>query len=597
MSKARAMKQLTTPWGSALDPQRIKPEYPRPNLVRDSFLNLNGAWDCRICRSGEDAPRYEGTILVPFPPEAALSGVGVVVRPEDELYYRRCFTLPEGFVRGRVLLHFGAVDQECSVLLNGQRIGGHCGGYLPFSFDITDALAAGENTLEVRVRDRTEKAPYARGKQKIDNNGPLNSLFYTPCSGIWKTVWMESVPQAHITGVRMTPRFADAQIDMLIDAACPGTAQVEILFAGETVWRGEAQTGQPLRADLPGFHPWSPDTPNLYDVAITFGGDSVRSYFGMRSFGTRRAADGVMRFYLNGEPFFFNGLLDQGYWPDSLLTPTCDDALEHDILTAKRLGYNTLRKHIKVEEERFYYLCDRLGMVVWQDMPCGGGDYNMLFVTYLPNGLEFAQRCIPDRLYGLFARGDAQGRAQFYEELEGMVRLLYNYPCIALWTPFNEGWGQFDAPKATALIRSVDSTRLINEACGWFDQGGGDVNSIHNYFYPLHVHRSGKRVVALSEFGGIAWPCPGHITSEKAYGYGTAKTQTDLSFRYEKLVKKSVLPQIRRGLSAIIYTQVSDVEDEINGILTYDREVVKLPPETALDCANALKEEFERWTK
>ena len=490
MSKARAMKQLTTPWGSALDPQRIKPEYPRPNLVRDSFLNLNGAWDCRICRSGEDAPRYEGTILVPFPPEAALSGVGVVVRPEDELYYRRCFTLPEGFVRGRVLLHFGAVDQECSVLLNGQRIGGHCGGYLPFSFDITDALAAGENTLEVRVRDRTEKAPYARGKQKIDNNGPLNSLFYTPCSGIWKTVWMESVPQAHITGVRMTPRFADAQIDMLIDAACPGTAQVEILFAGETVWRGEAQTGQPLRADLPGFHPWSPDTPNLYDVAITFGGDSVRSYFGMRSFGTRRAADGVMRFYLNGEPFFFNGLLDQGYWPDSLLTPTCDDALEHDILTAKRLGYNTLRKHIKVEEERFYYLCDRLGMVVWQDMPCGGGDYNMLFVTYLPNGLEFAQRCIPDRLYGLFARGDAQGRAQFYEELEGMVRLLYNYPCIALWTPFNEGWGQFDAPKATALIRSVDSTRLINEACGWFDQGGGDLYSIHNYLRRLKVSPS-----------------------------------------------------------------------------------------------------------
>ena len=574
--------------------EAIKPEYPRPRLRRDSYLNLNGEWAFCINHSPECAS-YDRVIRVPFPPEAPLSGVGIVAQPEDTLHYRRTFSLPEGFHRGRVLLHFGAVDQECEVWLNRIKVGGHRGGYLPFSMDITDALQKGENVLEVCARDYTEHAPYARGKQKLTRKGHMASIFYTPCSGIWKTVWLESVPERYITDLKLTPRVDSAQVEMFIRTNTPGQAEAEISFCGAAVWKGVLAANAPARIDLPELHLWSPDTPNLYDVNVRFGEDRVESYFGMRHFEARPDGSGIMRFFLNGEPFFFNGVLDQGYWPDGLLTAPSLDALRHDILTIKGLGYNTLRMHVKVEEETFYTLCDQLGMTVWQDMPNGGGEYNMTFVTYLPNGIEGFGRSIRDSHYRWFARQDAGGRAQYYEELEDMVRLLCSYPCIALWTPFNEGWGQFDAGAATERIRRIDPTRLINEACGWFDQGGGDLFSIHNYLRRLKVSPRPPRVVALTEYGGYACPIRGHTYNDKAFGYKkTCRSGEELTKRYEQLWDTEILPAIRNGLSAAIYTHVSDIEEEVNGIMTYDREIVKFQADTVRKLHARAFEEFDR---
>lgn len=590
------MKQLMTTWGSELDRDHVKQEYPRPNMVRDSYLNLNGKWDCAITRE-KVCRAYDREILVPFAPESVLSGVDVVVQPEDYLHYRKRFCLPDGFDRGRVLLHFGAVDQECTVYLNGTKLGEHRGGYLPFTFDVTDALAEGENELTLTVRDRTEKAPYPRGKQKLTKKGKMGYLFYRPVSGIWKTVWMESVPQSYVTGVRMTPRYDDVQIEMEIGASRPGKAKVKICFEGEMVCEAEIETGKSARIDLPGFKAWSPEEPNLYDVIIEYGEDRVQSYFGMRVFESGRDSRGILRFYLNKKPFFFNGLLDQGYWPDGLLTPPCDAAYEFDIRRLKDMGFNTLRKHIKIEEERFYYFCDRIGMVVWQDMPNGGGDYNMMFVTYLPNAFDWFARGVKDSHYGIFARRDREGREEFARELEGMIRLLYHYPCIALWTPFNEGWGQFDAAKATERIRALDSTRLVNEACGWFDQGGGDLYSIHNYLRKLRVTPKEDRVVALTEYGGYSYPEAGHLACEKEFGYKAYTSREELTRNYRRLWEEEIYPNLPRGLSAAIYTQVSDIEEEINGVFTYDRAITKLEEETVRELNARLYREFDALTK
>ena len=571
-----------------------KPEYPRPRLRRDSCILLNGAWEFCVSRSADRAA-YDRVIQVPFPPEAPLSGAGIAVQPEDYLHYRRAFSLPEGFHRGRVLLHFGAVDQECEVRVNGRLAGSHRGGYLPFSLDVTEALREGENVIELCARDSTEGAPYARGKQKRIRKGRMASIFYTPCSGIWKTVWLESVPVRYIADLRFTPHCDASQIELFIQTNAPGQAEVEIQFEDDRIWSGRVATDAPVRVELANPRLWSPDAPNLYDVSVRFGEDRVTSYFGMRCVEAKPDSGGVPRFFLNGAPFFFNGVLDQGYWPEGLLTAPSEDALRRDILAMKALGYNTLRMHVKVEEEAFYTLCDRLGMVVWQDMPNGGGEYDMAFVTYLPNGIEPFGRIVRDSHYRWFARQDADGRAQFHEELEGMVRLLYSYPCIALWTPFNEGWGQFDARAATERIRRIDATRPINEACGWFDQGGGDVFSFHNYLRRLKVSPKPPRVVALTEYGGYAFPVPGHTTGDKAFGYKKAcRSGGELTRRYEQLWNEEILPAVQNGLSAAIYTQLSDVEEEVNGILTYDRQVLKLD-EAAVRQLNArLYEAFRR---
>ena len=596
------MIQLISRWGKEIDPGNILQEYPRPNLVRDSYFNLNGKWECRINES-ETADFYDETIIVPFSPESMLSGVGKIVMPHQRLHYRKKFTLPEGFKKSRVLLHFGAVDQECSVFVNGIRVGGHKGGYLPFHFDITDSLRQGENVLTLSVTDRTEQSPHARGKQKLQKKGKYASLFYTPQSGIWKTVWMESVEKAYIEDVRITPLYDDSSVrfEITVLNACKtsgaetsggkasggetsGTVRLAVLDRGveigqaEITVRQEKEIKQVISQEikLDGFKPWTPDTPHLYDVIIRYGEDEVRSYFGMRKLSTGRDGKGILRFFLNNKPYFFNGILDQGYWPESLMTAPSDEALVYDIIKLKEMGYNTIRKHVKIEAERFYYHCDRLGMMVWQDMPNGGGEYNMVFVTHLPNASDRFARGVSDRHYGIFKRKDGEGRRQYYTDLKNMVSTLYNYPSIAVWVPFNEGWGQFDAAKATNEVREIDSGRLINEACGWFDQGGGDMYSIHNYRHKLKVKPQQDRVVALTEYGGYAYPVEEHLSCKKEFGYQHYHSTEELTQNYKRLWEEEIYPNLQYGLCSAIYTQTSDIEEEINGVLTYDREIVKL---------------------
>ncbi len=573
------MKHLMSRWGKEIDRAKVLQEYPRPNFVRDSYLNLNGEWDYCINREKE-VEEYTGKILVPFSPETDLSEVGRILQPEEYLHYRKIFRLPEGFRKERVLLHFGSVDQECVVFLNNQKIGGNKGGYLPFAFDITEGLLEGENELRLCVRDKTEKLPHARGKQKLVRKGGMASIFYTPNSGIWKTVWMESVPEEYIEKVKITPYYDESAVGI-----CPVTKGdgkevcLSVRFQNEIVYEGVISGNKESKILLKNFKVWSPEEPNLYDVRMQYGKDEVSSYFGMRKVEVKKDKKGILRFYLNDEPIFFNGVLDQGYWPESLLTQPSDEALKYDIVKLKELGYNTIRKHIKVESERFYYHCDKLGMMVWQDMPNGGGDYHIGFVTYLPNGIPGVNGKLKDNHYRLFKREDKEGRNQYKKDLDGMVELLYNYPSVVEWTPFNEGWGQFDANKATEQIRKKDAARLINEACGWFDQHGGDIYSIHNYLRTLKVTPQKDRVVALTEFGGYAYPVEGHMACEKEFGYKAYQTKQELNASYKRLWEEEIFPNIKNGLSAVIYTQTCDIEEEINGLMTYDRDVMKLDEE------------------
>ncbi len=553
-------------------------EYPRPLLERSDWLNLNGAWQYAITDGGAAPKAYDGEILVPFSPEAPLSGVNRQLLPGQTLHYLRTFAAPAG-EGGRVLLHFGAVDYACEVSVNGKAVGGHKGGYFPFTLDVTDALIPGENALSVAVTDPSDTGHQARGKQKLERGG----MYYTAQSGIWQTVWMERVPDSYIKAIHVIPDFAARKALLRVEMGAGSAAgvQLTVLCQGHiacdlvTDERGEAVANL---SDM--FMPWTPDAPNLYDVtAVHPQGDRAKTYFAMRVFSREKDGKGLWRFTLNGEPILLNGLLDQGYWPDGLYTPPSDEAMIHDIKTMKDMGYNMLRKHIKIEPQRWYMYCDRMGMIVWQDMINGGGKYAAWFVTYLINFIPLIIRRFPDGPIArrLLARTDAPAREEYYEELAEMIRLLGDHPCIGGWVPFNEGWGQFDAKKATALVRELDEQhRPIDEASGWFDQGGGDMYSVHNYFYPLRVKAQKDRVYALTEFGGIAWPCPGHFKVDKVYGYGTAKTQAELTERFRKLMLDTVKPQLSLGLSALVYTQVSDVEDEINGLLTYDRAVEKI---------------------
>lgn len=583
------------------------PEYPRPQLRRESFVNLNGTWQYAITQSGTPPQDYEGAILVPYSPEAPASGVRRTLLPGQWLHYRRSFAAPAG-QGGRVLLHFGAVDYECAVTVNGQLAGSHRGGYLPFTLDITDCLNdEKENILLVAVQDPTDAGTQARGKQKRKPGG----MFYTAQSGIWQTVWMERVPDNYITDLQAEPDFDRRTVRVQVKTSRPGGGEAVhavIRVDGRCIaedwgsatgeYTGEVELAV-LEDLFPGsFRPWSPAHPFLYDLTVTLpGGDTVQSYFAFRKWSVERDSRGILRFFLNGRPYFLHGLLDQGYWPQGLYTPPSDEAMVQDIAAAKTRGFNLLRKHAKVEPARWYYHCDRLGMVVWQDIVNGGGRYPHWLVTYLANIFQPVLRRLPDgeALWPLLGRGSEASRAEYRAELDATIGALRHHPCIGCWVPFNEGWGQFDARSASARVRQLDPTRLVDEASGWFDQGGGDVDSLHNYFYPLRV-RPGKRAVALSEYGGIAWPMPGHCARQKSYGYGTAKSREELTTRYKKLLLDSVLPQIKNGLSALVYTQLTDIEEEVNGLLTYDRAAVKPDEEALLRVAGALRAEFARCT-
>lgn len=574
---------LMTPWGEHLDENCILTEYPRPQMRRDSYLNLNGRWEYAITDSDESPRHWDGTILVPFSPESALSGVGRSLQPGQTLWYRREVILPQGFIPadGRLLLHFGAVDQEAAVYWNGRLLGRHMGGYNAFTLDATDALGP-RNSLVVRVHDDTDASFHSRGKQKTRRGG----IWYTPQSGIWQTVWMEAVPRHYIESLRIVPLFDQSAVEVMV--RCSQPLQCEATVDGRTV---PFTSGEPARIPMPDFRAWSPEDPYLYDLSVTLGEDRVESYFGMRKMEVRADRGGVKRLFLNGEPYFQSGLLDQGYWPDGLYTAPSDEALIYDIQTAKAMGFNLLRKHIKVEPMRWYYHCDRLGMLVWQDMPSGGGKYRFSTIT-LPLVTGIHRR---DNHYRAFARASSQGRGEYMDELEEMVGQLFNAPSVVLWVPFNEGWGQFDSTLVMERLRTLDPTRPVDPASGWHDQGAGELRSLHVYFKPFRFRRDRRgRALALSEFGGYNLRVDGHCFNQKDYGYRRLPDAAALWRDFSRLYEREVLPAVPRGLCASVYTQLSDVEDELNGLMTYDRRVVKLDADEVRELNERLKEASPR---
>ena len=538
--------ELTTPW--EVQPDIPWNEYPRPMLERKSFFCLNGDWELRC--NGD----VLGQILVPYPPESQLSGIGETFRKGDVLDYERRFTLPEGFKKDRVLLHFGAVDQECEVYVNDTHLGGHVGGYLPFSFDVTDALTEGENTLWLEVKDDlNHDLPW--GKQSRERGG----MWYTPVSGIWQTVWMESVPEHYIRSLRVSTDMESATIQ--IDG---GTEHMYLNCDGKRyAITGSTVTIRPENPRL-----WSPEEPNLYPFTITAGDDEVKSYFALRSIESKMV-DGVPRLCLNGKPYFFHGLLDQGYYPDGIFLPGSPEGVTWDVKTMKDLGFNLLRKHIKIEPERFYYDCDRLGMVVFQDL-VNSGDYYYLRDTALPT--------VGFRKDTYHPAPTERRKAFFIQHGEDTVAHLHNHPCVLLYTLFNEGWGQHDTQALYEHFKSIAPDRIWNAASGWFKNSDSDLQSEHIYFGSLELKPRGEKPLALTEFGGYSWPVEGHrFNLDEEYGYQKYRSREEFQAGLTRLYREEILPQVKsKGLCMTVLTQVSDVEDETNGMVTYDRQVVKV---------------------
>lgn len=610
------MKQLYTPWGENLSEKEILQEYPRPSLVRNSYINLNGKWDYAFTKDATRPSQYHGRILVPFSPEALLSGVNRQLQPDEFLWYRTNIPIDHNnLANGMGLhLHFGAVDQSVVLYLNNEKIGQHHGGYLPFYLDITStALATDMDTLELTlcVKDVSDTSYHARGKQKLHRGG----MYYTAQSGIWQTVWMEYVPATYIASVETScdadegivsmdiycERIAsvDRQLDTIpiaISILPPSIEDISITVPGDILDKitisptictktdmismADSSLTYHLQFQLPPeqLSLWTPETPYLYHYGIRLGDDYVTGYFAMRTFTKEQDEKGIYRICLNHKPIFLRGVLDQGYWPDGLMTPPCDQAFLFDITEMKKLGYNMIRKHIKIEPQRFYYHCDRLGMIVWQDMVNGGESYKDWYVTYMATAKSILGLKSRDTNAKLLARRNPDGRKEWEQEMLSTIQLLKQHPCISTWVIFNEGWGQFETRRMIDLARNADSTRLLDATSGWYDQGCGDMNSFHNYFFKMKIPKDrfdNTRVAVLSEFGGYSLAIEDHCTDDGLYGYGTYKNTDALQKAFENR-EAQVQALIPQGLCASVYTQVSDIEDEVNGIFTYDRKVQKL---------------------
>ena len=619
------LHELYTPWGEKLDKSKVLPEYPRPQFVRDSYINLNGYWEYCITDKPTDfgneslnqafaaeiPAQMDGYILVPFSPEALLSGVERRLLPHQYLWYKR--KLPDinrSEVTSRFLLHFGAVDQFADVFINDRYIDSHSGGYLPFTLDITDYLNFSNdrrtvtgNILSVRVSDSSDSSYHSRGKQTLKRGG----MYYSCQSGIWQTVWIEEVPDTYIRQLRITPESDLKTISIDVSTNNPTKVTVkfpehemvkypekeeapskDVFFSSDTYpnplddHSSAAPSHYHFRFTIDNPHLWSPEDPYLYPLQISTGEDHVRSYFAMRSFSVEPDENGISRFCLNHKPYFLMGVLDQGYWPDGLYTAPSDEALIFDIREMKRLHYNMLRKHIKVEAARWYYHCDRLGMIVWQDMVSGGSSYAKPVVSYLPTLFPKVFGRMPDgpAHYKTFSRGSSEGRSEWLKEMQNTIHYLYNVPSISTWVLFNEGWGQFNAAGATIMAKEMDDTRTIDQASGWFDEGSGSFRSVHNYFRPLTVENDkAGRAFVISEYGGLTCYIKGHSSVDRVYGYKKFETLDDLGVAYYNLINGDLKPLIAKGLSGAVYTQLCDVEEEVNGLMTYDRRITKINPD------------------
>lgn len=566
--KNTAIRHLYTEAGEKLKngaPLAYHTAYPRPQMVRDSFFSLNGQWDFSA-NGGE----WE-EITVPFPPESLLSGIGRSVGFISLLQYRKRFTLPEGFIKSRVLLHFGAIDQCAAVRINGETVGTHAGGYLPFEFDITEALNDGENEIVITVTDDMTDKSFPYGKQRFDRGG----MWYTPVSGIWQSVWLESVPEQYIRSLKITPTAQGAIIE------AEGVTDGEI-----TVTTPDEELTVPLQNGKATVNPqniryWSPDDPYLYRFTLKSGEDEIKSYFAIRTVETKNV-NGIPRICLNGQPVFLHALLDQGYFSDGIYTPASPECYEQDVLTAKNLGFNTLRKHIKIEPEWFYYYCDLHGIIVMQDM-VNNGSYSFIRDTALPTVF---MKSFPDKLLNR----DKRVRENFLRHMKDTVKALYNHPCICYWTIFNEGWGQFEADKAYRILKELDGTRTVDTASGWFHPKESDVESIHKYFKPFKLKKGKSLPTVLSEFGGYSCNVPLHtVNPHKPYGYKFFDTPEDLEKGIIALYENEIIPAVKDGLCGAVLTQLTDVEDEINGLITYDRKTLKLSTEAMKAIAEKLR--------
>jgi hypothetical protein len=549
-------------------------------MTRPGWVNLNGTWDYAILPKDSPSPKaFDGKILVPYAVESLLSGVQQPLSPQQRLWYRRTFSAPIPSESGaRVLLHFGAVDDECMVRVNGKLIGEHQGGYLPFTFDITDILVPNENEILISVLDSTETGLQQRGKQVLQPKG----IWYTAVSGIWQTIWLEEVPETSIESLKLTPDLGNDSLTVEVSIRGNGArvcVEAETIHCDEKVI-STGREGKPLvKLVIPDPKTWSPSDPYLYDLRVRLMRDGqvldeVGSYFAMRKFGLMKDVGGHLRFALNDEPLFLYGPLDQGYFPDGLYTPPSEEAMLFDIEYTRAIGCNMIRKHIKVEPLRWYYHCDRLGVIVWQDMPNGGLiDGEGIAMLSLLLGFRRTDT------HGLrwFGRADAGNRARYKIELQGMIDHLFNTACIAVWVPFNESWGQFESVEISDWVKAYDPGRLVDHASGWFDQGGGDFQSRHVYFKKLKHPKPDQRAFVISEFGGYSLKIPDHVWDEdKKFGYRFYGTSEALTEAYLALLENELKPLIPQGLAAAIYTQATDVEIEINGFLTYDRKIEKM---------------------
>ncbi len=567
------MNTIRTPWAENVDKACPLSEYPRPQLVRASYQCLNGIYEYSVTdNQAAHMGEAVGEILVPFAVECELSGVQRPLEADEMLWYRRKFTVNENYESRKVLLHFGAVDWQCEVFVNGTKVGGHTGGYCPFSFDITAQLNGNENELVVKVVDPTDSADQPRGKQIRKPIG----FWYTATSGIWQTVWLEVVPETYIEAIKLVPDIDTATLNLSVDFDGDARVRATALDGATAVSSEEFYKTGKLR--IPEQKLWSPENPFLYDLKIELikNGeviDEVKSYFGMRKFSMQKDKKGYVRLCLNNKPYFQKGLLDQGYWPEGGLTAPTDEALIYDVQKMHDLGYNMLRKHIKVEPARWYYHCDRIGMLVWQDMP-NGCNIDQMIVGVLPN---IGIKALPDKYEKLYNRQNKEAQRLLLNELDEMIAALYNSVSICCWVPFNEAWGQFDAENVAKHIKDIDPTRFVDHASGWHDQGGGDFKSIHKYILPLHPYVRDERAFVISEYGGYSNVVKDHVWNiKKCFGYLMFRNKETLSNAYRRLHTGQAIPLIKRGLCALVYTQVSDVENEVNGILTYDRKVVKL---------------------
>ena len=569
--KKERLCRLKTPFENEKDGWN---QYPRPQMARNSFLSLCGEWNLSAVK--EDQTTLLGTITVPFPPESALSGIERTLGKGEHYVYEKIFKVEEHFLNETILLHFGAVDQIATVFLNGAELGRHVGGYLPFSFDVTEHIRVGENEIRVEVYDDLDTdIPY--GKQSKKRGG----MWYTPISGIWQTVWMESVPKDHISSIRITPSLHDIALEVnggieekLVTIQTPSGYLEHRFYGNKTV------------IEIPDINLWTPENPYLYHFTVASGTDYIKSYFALRTI-TIEEKNGKKYLALNGKPYFFHGLLDQGYFSDGIYLPASPKGYENDVKTMKELGFNMLRKHIKIEPEAFYYDCDRYGMIVFQDM-VNNGKYSFLADTALPTlGLK----------KGISHPPTDRRRELFETEAKGTIAHLYNHPCVCYYTIFNEGWGQYDADALYEQFKKIDPTRIFDATSGWFEEEKSDVKSEHIYFKKIDLARS-ERPLVLSEFGGYSCKIEGHsFNLDKTYGYRFFNDKEKFMTTLEDLYIDEVVPMIKKGLCATVLTQVSDVEDETNGLFTYDRQVLKVDTARMQLIAEDLFDTFAKRTK